>query len=214
MGYKTLILTLEMCWNQTVSAVSFAYDAVCLAILWRRGDMKYVAMLSGVVAQEWCQFVVWRLLDRSERCRPLLAVASIAAMLASQAIPLGVADRVALGLWGAQLVVVFVCLFLSGQWCARVGQNHHQQWICAQSLYAVGGFPLYLASFALYAAAWVRGFRTLDLPRHEKLIFKRIAGLSAALVYAYYTVTLEACSVWCWSAAALCTYAVLRPTTS
>lgn len=155
-------------------------------------------------------------------CTFSLALASVGAMVSSQAIPLGLlasargndfTERtvvVALTLWALQFVVAFGCVVVSQTWCIVAGDNGHQSWICAQSLHAVGGFPLYFAAFACYAASIILGFRAVDLPKSEKQALIAIGGLSAGIIYGLYTATLEACSIWCWSAAALSVYAVRR----
>lgn len=219
-----------MCWSEDVSLASWLYDTACLAVLAirkRSNDEKYVIILWGIMSQELFQFIAWRLIDRAPgECTFALACASVGAMLSSQAIPVGMVAAgamgandgksshghrlVALGCWAAQFALVVYCAFRSGTRCMLVGANGHQSWICAQSLYAVGGYALYVVSFGLYVVAVLFGFRTLDLPKHEISALKRIGGLSAGLVYARYTSTLEACSIWCWSAAALASYAVLR----
>lgn len=222
-----------MCWSEEVSLASWVYDVACLAILLarrRRNDLKYVVLLSGIASQELFQFITWRLIqhDANEHCTIPLAVASLGAMLSSQAIPLGVVaaseirhaaddvepnrwqQLVALGLWSTQLAAVFFCILRSGIWCVRIGPHGHQSWICARSLYAVGGFPLYCASFGLYVASIVYGLRTLDLPKQETAALKLIGVVSAGIIYGLYTSTLEACSIWCWSAASLSTYAIFR----
>lgn len=221
-----------MCWSEEVSLASWVYDMACLAVLLarrRRNDLKYVVILSGLASQEIFQFLAWRLIqhDTYQRCNFPLAVASLGAMLSSQAFPLGILaaseirreddvqpnrwqQLVALGLWSTQLAAVFVCILRSGIWCIRIGRYSHQRWICAQSLYAVGGFPLYCASFGLYVASILYGLRTLDLPKHETAALKLIGAVSAVIIYGLYTATLEACSIWCWSAASLSTYAIFR----
>jgi len=72
------------------------------------------------------------------------------------------------------------------------------------AVYAVGGYPLYYATLAMYLVSAVLAMEEMSLsswlPRHEKRWIYAIGLASGVVAYGRYSWTLEACSVWCWSA--------------
>lgn len=118
--------------------------------------------------------------------------------------------QAALLCWLAQFAIIVMCVLSSGIYCVQLGKNHHQVWICASSVYAMGGMPLYLLILVLYILAAGCALEAMPLPDRERQWIQAIALTNGAVAYGLYCWTLEACSIWCWSAFSFGIYFCLR----
>jgi len=198
----------------------------------------YAAFLSVVAAQEWAQYALWKWANLNPNndnyCSTQDKLFSLAASGTAQSIPLvlllcdsgqpsphDVNQRPtderrrqfrqrAWILWCAQFVMVVVSVCYSGRYCVMQGKNHHQVWICASAVYETAGYPAYFVSLALYALSAGAALEALSLPVHEKQWIQGIGLANGAVAYGIYSWTLEACSIWCWSAFAYGLYFCLK----
>lgn len=212
-----------MCWSAPVSLAFGVLDLLCIAVLVcrRRGDdVRYAAMLAGVAAQELAQYGLWAD-GLGGACTRRKALLSFATMAGSHAIPVAMlllahpkCRRQAAqgaGMLAAEAAIVLGSVAATGWHCVEVGPRGHQVWPCARAVHGAGGFPLYVLSLVLYAGAIVRALDAMLLPPAEAKWITRIGTGTVGAVYLVYAWTLEACSVWCWSAFSLGLYLVLRP---
>lgn len=113
-------------------------------------------------------------------------------------------------LWITSTLLVVVAAIYTNSYCIMVGPRHHQIWICAQSIYKLGGYPLYFVSLTMYGSSIVYGLIALNLPHKERLWIGWIGFVCGVVSYGLYFYTLEACSIWCWSAFSIGVYLCLR----
>lgn len=219
-----------MCWSAEVSWAFASLDLVFIGVLLckRHRNGVYIAFLCAIAAQEWAQYFLWRrghLLDEALSCSTATDVAlSLTASLSAQSVPLTLiggalyydygggsyaalnkerSTRIAweaFGWWLSQFVILTACVIYSGKYCVTVGPNHHQVWICASAVYEVGRYPLYFLSLFQYIMSAGRALWALPLPTHERQWILGIALTNGFVAYGIYSWTLEACSIWCWSA--------------
>lgn len=106
----------------------------------------------------------------------------------------------------AQGVFVLGLQAWTGTWQTKKGAHHHQVWTCAGALEHLGEFFVpesvahlfCLALCFLYVA--VLAWALLPLrPRWERNGFLLIGIVTFCYLYYFFSHSLEACSVWCWS---------------
>ena len=224
-----------MCWSAPVSCVFGTIDMLVIAyLLWRRQgrDTTYACMLGGVAFQEWAQFLVWfthSAVKSQEECTLPKALTGLGTFVGSSSIPIvliwrSVVDNAwqqeqyayntarikAFVLWTTSTLLVVMATVYTESFCVMVGPQHHQIWICAQSIYELGGYPLYFLSLTMYGLSTVYGLIALDLPHKERLWIGWIGLVCSIVSYGVYFYTLEACSIWCWSAFSVGVYMCLR----
>ena len=212
-----------MCWSEEVSLAFSLVALLCIAILLcrqRENDARYAAMLSGVAAQELAQYALWAD-GLSGPCTRRKALLSMATMAGSHAIPVSMLllahpkcrkEAVqGFALLAAEAAVVIGSVVVTSLHCVEVGPSGHQVWPCARAVHGAGGIPLYALSLVLYAGAIVKALSAMRLPTLETKWITRIGTCTVSAVYLMYACTLEACSVWCWSAFLLGLYFVCRP---
>ena len=112
----------------------------------------------------------------------------------------------------ATLYVIFLCYVLpvTQTWCTTVGPHGHQQWICGVGAYKLYGYISYVAFLAMYVAPMAIGLRQLK-PTWERDTVGLLGAFPAAIVYSFFSQTLEACSIWCWSAFIEGAFLLVRP---
>lgn len=121
------------------------------------------------------------------------------------------------GLWGWMGLVggTLAAVAHANTWCARIGPNHHQQWVCSLAYTQIGGsdkFPWLLILYLVWYGASVQAAAlTVPLPKWEFVGFVGVCTITAGTVYLRFLNTAEACSVWCWSAFTLGICFVFRP---
>merc|ERR1712196_488031 len=108
-----------------------------------------------------------------------------------------------------QASVVLAVQGLTSTWSTTVGPNQHQIWPCARALARAGGHKLCVSICLTYVLVVAAGIQ--PLVKVERNIFLTIGVLTFVPTYSALGPTLEACSVWCWSAGAYSVYFVLRP---
>jgi len=207
----------------------------------RRGrDVTYASALGCVACQEWAQLAVWStgsavVSTQDDECTVGKAAIGFGMFAGSSSLPAvlvwrsvvdsrgkqqvenGREERLsrrqvkALLLWFSASLLVLVATVITESYCVMVGPRHHQVWICAQSIYDLGGFPLYFAVLAMYAFANAYGLLALELPRTELFWIGSISFACGVVSYGFYFYSLEACSIWCWSAFSIGVYMCLRP---
>ena len=216
-----------MCWNESVSMAFAIVDAIfCLALFHRRrqSDAIYAAFLAAIAAQEWAQYLVWR--RGIHTCTAIDICYSLLASSAAQSIPViaqiaaarsknkdaaqEVSLRRSIVFWWIQFVITVAAVWYTGNYCVLLGDNHHQVWICASAVYDLGGYLLYLTTVSCYFASGFYGLDTLPVPLREKRMAQFITTANLIVSYSLYFWTLEACSVWCWSAFAFGFYFYFR----
>lgn len=103
--------------------------------------------------------------------------------------------------WLAGVVIIVACVVHTQTYCIELGQRHHQVWICASAVYRTGGYPLYFLMLLFYlASALYSLFALPSIPTSQRQWIYAIGLTNAAVAFGMYCWTLEACSIWCWSA--------------
>lgn len=217
-----------MCWSQEVSFTFACLDLVFVATLLYRGRLTYAVFLGAISLQEWAQWAVWKTgsleqENHDERsCTPRDIALSFTASGAAQSIPVILAlsawcsrsnlkhaptedtrNRLiqqSLLWWLVQFLIIVACVWYSGIYCVQLGRNHHQVWICASSVYETGGYPLYLLTLVQYLASAILALKALPIDNIERQWIYGIGLANGVVAYGVYCWTLEACSIWCWSA--------------
>ena len=223
----------EMCWSAPVSFAFAGIDVLIIVYLWNRKsgrDVVYAAALAPIALQEWSQFVIWVTdaagVDQQD-CTWWKAILAFGTLLGPSSISLAMiwrsyveeeetlqiirARRRGLAFWACGTFLTFGCAVATNIYCVEVGPRHHQVWICAKSVYNVGGFPLYFTLLVMYYLSIHHGLCSLTIPPRESRWIGLIGFVTGALSYGIYFSTLEACSVWCWSSLSLGIYFVVRP---
>lgn len=217
-----------MCWSSQVSLLSGLFDATAVVILYLRNrgrDRCYAAILVPIMCQEICQMVLWMMgAPMSTQCGPVNKLFSFSALLFSQLVPpmallIGRTRQqycsllvwIGWALYLLQALVVWISVFLSNLLCVRVGPNHHQVWISDQGVFFVGGDVLYKSTILTYLLAATTGVISLELPSTEAICFIGLGVVTFFANFELYSETLEASSIWCWSAFLLGLYSLLRP---
>jgi len=184
--------------------------------------LTYSALMACVAIQEWSQFGIWkrnRLAESSCTDAPdvLLSIMTtgaaeavpfsliVASFLTRQTNPATVAyrdsmRRTAIRFYVMQLLVVVLSVITTKKYCVELGQNLHQVWICESATYQAGGYSLHDTLYLLYFLSAVYAAESLDMPQAERRRLQGFALLSAVVTVTWYGRTLEACSIWCWSA--------------
>mmetsp|Transcript_105966 Transcript_105966/g.330479 ORF Transcript_105966/g.330479 Transcript_105966/m.330479 type:complete len:257 (+) Transcript_105966:39-809(+) len=117
-----------------------------------------------------------------------------------------------------QALLIVALQAVGGAWETGVGPHHHQVWICTRALtrfgeHVVGDSKAYLFCVGLcFVYVTMLAFAIWPMcPRWERNAFLLI-GI-ATFSYFYYTLaaSLEACSVWCWSAGSYTLFFLARP---
>lgn len=169
----------------------------------------------------------------SESCSVPNRVFSISAFLSAELVPIiqplmqfltGTSDNQAassmrrrirnlsLIFYMSQWILHIIALSLSKTYCVKLGVNHHQMWVGDQSLFQLGGVAYYHLTMFLYLISGVLGVLVMDMPREEKLYFIGLGVVSFSIPFLLYPTTLEASSIWCWSALLIGVYALwLKP---
>jgi hypothetical protein len=182
----------------------------------------YAALLFFITVQELAQYGAWQsghLLTTDEpraRCAgsdiffSLLATGSallvpVVPMISAAATPSPTKAnrllRTAFGSWLALLTIVVACVVHTRTYCIELGKNHHQVWICASAVYRTGGYPLFSLAMLLYIVSGLYAlFAVPTIPPIERWWICGIGLTTAAVSFGIYGRTLEACSIWCWSA--------------
>lgn len=104
--------------------------------------------------------------------------------------------------WVLQFGMLIVSVVQSQIYCVKVGAHHHQVWICESAAYHVGGRRLHFIFFWLYVLACMCAVESHcnRMPAGERRRLQVIAFLTGIVSFYLYGDTLEACSIWCWSA--------------
>jgi hypothetical protein len=222
-----------MCWSAPVSFAFAGIDVLIIVYLWNRNrgrDIVYATGLAPIALQEWSQFAIWVTdaagVDQQD-CTWWKALLSLGTFLGPSSISLALiwrsyveeqetlqivrARRRGLVFWACGTFLTYGCVVTTNTYCVEVGPHHHQVWICAKSVYNVGGFPLYCTLLAMYYLSISHSFCSLTIPSQEAKWIGLIGFVTGALSYGIYFSTLEACSVWCWSSLSLGIYFVVRP---
>lgn len=187
----------------------------------------YAAFLTSIAAQEWSQYAVWKHqgnLKDATNCSHLEMLYSLGATGSAQVVPLVLlvgaivtrSDRYlrleediemfwskirwSLSMWLAQFLIIVACVVFTGMYCVTVGTHHHQVWICASAVYQAGGYPLYFLTLVQYLLSAIFAIGALPLSPLEKSWIYAIGITNGLIAYGLYCWTLEACSIWCWSA--------------
>jgi len=109
--------------------------------------------------------------------------------------------QAAILLWVVQFLIVFLSAVKTQQYCVREGQNHHQVWICESAPYQAGGVFLQYSFYWLYVLCSLCAVESVgQMPLAERRRLQGIGLVSAVMCFVLYGGSLEACSVWCWSA--------------
>lgn len=186
--------------------------------------LTYAAMMSCVAVQEWSQYGIWkrgRLAESSYNCADAPDVLlSIMTTGAAESVPLplivssfwtrrtdsptaihhNAMRHTAVLLWFMQFSIVLLSTIATQKYCVELGKNSHQVWICESAPYEAGGQFLHQAFFWIYCASSLCAAESLDMPSADRRRLQMIGLFSAVVSIALYGKTLEACSVWCWSA--------------
>ncbi|CAB9506761.1 expressed unknown protein [Seminavis robusta] len=236
-----------MCWSTEVSLAFTILDVLMgMFMCWRRRgeDVTYGFGLLVLAAQELFQFLLWwdgtlalATTENPDACSVRATVFSFGATYSAFSIvwvglirgyiqggnPLlsrrvNIFFRAASFLgWMSLMIGITWAVVHTGTWCARVGPNHHQQWICALSLNKIDGGGLENFPWLLYIAVSVYGFSclmggaTVPMPWQEFVGFIVIQAITSLSIYIRFWNTSEACSIWCWSAFTIGIVAVFRP---
>lgn len=187
--------------------------------------LAYSALMACVAIQEWSQYGIWtrnRLALSSCTDAPDVLL-SIMATGAAEALPFSLIAtsfltrqphhvtvgyrssirRTAILLYVIQVMLVILSVVATKKYCVELGQNFHQVWICESATYQAGGYSLHHTVYWLYFLSAVYAAESLDMPLAERRRLQGFALLSAVVSVALYGKTLEACSIWCWSAFSL-----------
>mmetsp|Transcript_10303 Transcript_10303/g.19777 ORF Transcript_10303/g.19777 Transcript_10303/m.19777 type:complete len:241 (-) Transcript_10303:2359-3081(-) len=191
----------------------------------------YADIMTCVAIQEWAQFGIWRRwdqvvgLERKSYCSiPADAFLSFLSTTAAEAVPVpfivasfsarhnskpyyNQMGQLALLVWTVQAMLVLLSVALTHKYCVELGPNHHQVWICESACYSLGGPSLHYISFFLYVLSCLLGTESVEnLPLNQRRCIEGISLLTGVVSVFWFGPTLEACSVWCWSAFALGVY--------
>eukprot|EP00747_Dinoflagellata_sp_TGD_P180702 gnl/TRDRNA2_/TRDRNA2_33612_c0_seq2.p1 gnl/TRDRNA2_/TRDRNA2_33612_c0~~gnl/TRDRNA2_/TRDRNA2_33612_c0_seq2.p1 ORF type:complete len:277 (+),score=20.16 gnl/TRDRNA2_/TRDRNA2_33612_c0_seq2:50-880(+) len=209
-----------MCWRWEVSLISCLAEWACASFLcWRDGlrDRKYGIFMATIATMESLQMFLWLALDSNARSTNFW-LSIILWMDAWLFIPWSMVNFVAN--WSlrhalfalyflAQALAILALMAASGLWYTMVGPNHHQVWPCAAAMAWAGECQLCigvcLAFITMVACA------ITPLPPIEWYAFIGIGIVTFSPSYITLGPTLEACSVWCWSAGAYGAWFCLRP---
>ena len=211
-----------MCWSATVSWRFAWLDTLLVALLLWRAARKpqttlagtYAALMTSVALQEWGQYWLWR---RELSCEAAMDVAlGVFTTAAAESVPLSLLfcswrtvgnvphfqriRWVATGLWLLQFVAVAGSALVTDHYCVVEGPKGHQVWLCESATYAAGGHALHYSFYWIYVIACLLAAESVDMSRGERRRLQGIALVSAVVCLAWYGNTLEACSVWCWTA--------------
>jgi hypothetical protein len=219
-----------MCWSAQVSLLFACLDTFFVALLLARKYVlpnkrpshagKYAALMTGVALQEWAQYFIWKRNRLGSCSDPRDIFLSFLAFGSAESLPFSliVASTreksvkhhhrrhmriLALILWLTQMLIVFSSAAYTGRYCVELGDNHHQVWVCESASHAAGGEPLHALFYWLYIASSVCSAESVDMPCGERRRLQGIGVVSGAASYALYGSTLEASSIWCWSACVL-----------
>lgn len=218
-----------MCWSLQASFSFALLDLSIVAALLRRrtyADGSYAAILSAIAGQEICQMVLWKLgTPASSSCSPTESFLSFMAVQFAMLVPAAgllrspgsTSQKRTIRFWGWMLWLLYVAITWASviskkKLCVELGDNHHMIWICDQAYYEVGGYFMYISSMFLYLVVGCLAIIAMELPGNETYHMLTIGIGSWVACFVLYYRTLEACSVWCWSALTVGVYAWLRPT--
>lgn len=119
--------------------------------------------------------------------------------------------RVSQILWVIQAAVVLSTILYTHQYTVVIGPNHHQVWICESATDQFGGYPLHAVFYWMYLASGVLAVQSHErIDASEKYGIIAIGLISGMVLFLLYGNTLEACSIWCWSAFLLGVYLCLQ----
>lgn len=211
-----------MCWSALVSWRFACLDTLFVALLVARSFQKpnptfartYAALMSSIALQEWGQYILWR---RQLSCYSMAdAALGFWTTGAAESVPLPLLvcsyytvrsvphyqriRRAAIALWFFQFVVILGSIAVTRKYCVEHGERGHQVWICESATHAAGGRFLHDLFYWLYVTSCLLSAESVDLPRGERLRLQVIPLISAVGCFVMYGHTLEACSVWCFSA--------------
>ena len=111
--------------------------------------------------------------------------------------------RIAQILWIGQAMMLLSTVLYTHQYIVSIGPNHHQQWICETAAFRVGGPVMHAVFYWTYLASGLIGMFSFDdqtMNVNEKRSITAIGMISGIVSFLLYSKTLEACSIWCWSA--------------
>lgn len=208
-----------------MSLVSSALEWLAAAHLLSRGrlhDREYGLFITTIATMETCQMLLWFAIDYDNT--PLNKIISL--LLWADAwvcIPFSIVNFVtqpSRGTWStrqrffgayfaAQAFVVLALMAASNEWITIPGPNHHQIWPCAAALAWTAGHMVCMVSCLVYVIFIALSLLPLE-PRMEMIAFLTIGVLTFTPSYLTLGPTLEACSVWCWSAGSYSIYFLLR----
>ena len=108
---------------------------------------------------------------------------------------------IALAWWLSQFITIVASGLYSHSFCSlQVGPNHHLVWFMEVAVYAMGGYTLKSIAFFQYILSSLFSIESMDMAMGQKLSFQAIVLVSSLASFALYSATLEASSIWCWSA--------------
>eukprot|EP00656_Telonema_subtile_P001552 TRINITY_DN10684_c0_g1_i1.p1 TRINITY_DN10684_c0_g1~~TRINITY_DN10684_c0_g1_i1.p1 ORF type:complete len:302 (+),score=36.97 TRINITY_DN10684_c0_g1_i1:33-938(+) len=216
----------SMCWSWEVSLVFSALEWAAAAYLLARGrqrDHEYGLFIGTIATMESCQMLLWLAIDYDhDPANKLVSVVLWAD--AWLAIPLSIVNIVAepsqaswtprQRLFGAFFtslaLVMLMCMRFSDTWTTVAGPNHHQIWPCAAALAWLGGHMTCIGLCVFYVIMIAFALKPLRDP--ELVSFLAIGVVTFTPSYVILGPTMEACSVWCWSAGSYGIYFLLRGT--
>lgn len=194
----------------------------------------YAALMTCIAVQEWAQYGVWIRSSRRGEESPLSCSGSTDVLLgilttgAAESVPLPVIAssfltrrqannpsqsdyrssmrQASLVLWVMQFLIVALSAIATKKYCVELGENSHQVWTCESAPYQAGGQLLHHAFYWGYVVSSLCAAESLDMPRGERRRLQGIGLISAIVSIVLYGKTLEACSIWCWSAFVLGIY--------
>ena len=104
-------------------------------------------------------------------------------------------------LWLVEVTIVLAAVYATQKYCVQLGPHSHQVWVCESAVYQVGGRRLQHWVYFSYVLAAVLAVQANHaIPKAEKRLLQVFGLMSSIVAVTLYGNTLEACSIWCWSA--------------
>lgn len=215
-----------MCWSWQVSLISSSLEWLCAYYLWSRAlklDRQYATFIGTIATMETLQFTLWLCIDGGYESANIFFSVLIWAdawLLVPWSI-VNIAPTTLPCSWGCyrktffaayfgvQGIFVLLLMMFSRTWSTAIGPNHHQVWPCSAALAWAGAYPFCIGTCVAYVLMVALAIRPQEYI--ELYPFICIGVASFVPTYALLGASLEACSVWCWTAGSYGAYFVLRP---